>query len=385
MISAPLCAMWLAEQGAEVIKVEQPGGDPTRVSGEQRHGMGIVFFNCNRGKRSVVLDLRQDRGRELLFELVRTADVFIQNFRPGKAGKLGIGADDLLAVNPSLVYASITGVGDSGPDVERPIYDFVVQAMIGVADLQRDLQTGKPELVRTYLVDKSTAAAAAQAITAALLHRERDPQRRGQHVQVSMLDAGLNFFWPDGMMSHTYLDRDGVDAVPNNLEFQEAYPTRDGAVALLPIIPGFFDGLCRACGHPEWLDDPRFADYPTRRRHFRELVDAVAAAVATMTTAEAMARFAAEDVPSAAVADRDDVHLHPQVAHAGSIVETHLAPAGRVRVPRHAAQFSGTPVPAPAGVPWAGEHTVQILRELGVAEETIAAALAAGAAATADR
>ena len=365
VISGPLCGLLLAEQGADVIKIEQPGGDPTRVSGEQRGGMGVVFFNCNRGKRSIVVDLTDPEGVAVVHELVRAADVFIENFRPGKAERLGIDHRTLAAINPHLVTVSITGVGPDGPDAERPMYDFVVQAMIGVADLQRDLDTGRPRLVRTYLVDKSTALTAAQAITAALFARERDPNRRGQHLDVSMLDAGLGFFWPDGMMSHTYLDRDEVDAVPNNLEFQEAYPTLDGAVALLPIIPTFFPNLCRACRHPEWIDDPRFVDYPTRRRHFRELVDAVAAATATMTTAEAMARFEAEDVPAAAVRTRDEVHDQPQVVHRGSVVETAMEPVGNVRVPNHPTRFSATPARLGVGVPRVGEHARAVLAEAG--------------------
>lgn len=392
VISGPLCAMLLGEQGADVVKVEQPNGDPTRNSGDKRADMGVVFFNCNRGKRSVVVDLRSAPGRDVLRELVATADVFIQNFRPGKADKLGIGAAELCALNPGLVYATITGFGDQGPLVHRPVYDFVVQAMIGLADLQRDRATGKPQMVRTYVVDKATAYTAAQAITAALLARERDPLRRGQRLELSMLDAGLGFFWPDGMMTHTYLSPqpDGGEAVPGNTEFQAAYPTRDGAIALLPTIATFFPNLCRALDRPEWLTDPRFAEFPTRRKHFGELARGVSEALANLTTAEAMARFEAEDVPAAAVVDRDEVHEQPQVVHSGSLLETEMAPVGPVRVPHHPVNFGATPARTSHGAPLLGEHTVEVLREIGMRPERIAALLAesvvrqAGGAAQAD-
>jgi crotonobetainyl-CoA:carnitine CoA-transferase CaiB-like acyl-CoA transferase len=372
VISGPLCAMLLGEQGADVVKVEQPGGDPTRNSGDRRGDMGVVFFNCNRGKRSVVLDLTTEAGRGLLFELVRGADVFIQNFRPGKAAKLGIGPEVVCELNPSIVYATITGFGDSGPLVHRPVYDFVVQAMIGVADVQRDRASGRPQLMRTYIVDKATAYTAAQAITAALFARERDPQRRGQQLHVTMLDAGLGFFWPDGMMTHTYLERDdGAEPIAGNTDFVDAYPTSDGAIALLPTIASFFPNLCRACGHPEWVTDARFADLPTRRRHFGDLADSVADALAGLTTAEAMARFEAEDVPAAAVVDRDEVHLQPQVAHNGSLIEVDMAPVGRVRVPAHAPRFARTPAITAHDAPLAGQHTVEVLRTLGLDDAAI--------------
>lgn len=386
VISGPLCAMLLAEQGADVVKVEQPSGDPTRQSGDKRADMGVVFFNCNRGKRSIVVDLTSPAGLDVVHQLVAGADVFIQNFRPGKADKLGIGAEALCGQNPGLIYATVSGFGETGPDVDRPVYDFVVQAMIGLPDAQRDPHTGKAHMVRTYVVDKATAYATAQAITAALFARERDPQRRGQHVRLNMLDAGLNFFWPDGMMTHTYLDpsANGADTNASNTEFQDAYPTTDGAIALLPTIATFFANLCRALDRPDWLTDPRFAEFPTRRKHFRELADGVREALRTRSTAEAMERFIAEDVPAAPIADRRDVHRHPQIVHNSSLREASMSPVGNVRVPAPAAQFAQTSVRLLDGAPRLGEHSVEILGELGVDPARIAELLRVGAVRTAD-
>jgi crotonobetainyl-CoA:carnitine CoA-transferase CaiB-like acyl-CoA transferase len=261
----------------------------------------------------------------------------------------------------------------------------VVQAMIGVADVQRDRASGRPQLMRTYIVDKATAYTAAQAITAALFARERDPQRRGQQLHVTMLDAGLGFFWPDGMMTHTFLEHeDDVEPIAGNTDFVDAYPTIDGAIALLPTIASFFPNLCRACGHPEWVDDPRFADLATRRRHFGELAVAVADALATLSTDAAMARFEAEDVPAAAVVDRDEVHRQPQVVHNGSLLEADMAPVGRVRVPVHPTRFDRTPAATARDAPLTGQHTIEVLRDLGLDEGAIDALIAARVVARAD-
>ncbi|MPY95662.1 MAG: CoA transferase [Acidimicrobiia bacterium] len=377
VISGPLAGMLLAQQGADVIKVEPPGhGDPTRLSGHRRAGASAIFANCNRAKRSVVLDATDPRGLELLIELVGRADVFTQNFRPGKAAKLGVGPEAMLARNPGLVYASIYGYGPDGPFAGRKVYDYVVQAAIGMADSQRSRPEGRPSLVRNYVIDKATSWATAQAVTAALLARERDPARRGQHVELSMLDVGVEFFWPDGMVDHTFLEDEGTEKVPLNLDFYDAYPTRDGAVAVYPVVPSFFAGLCDALGHPEWREDPRFADHANRRRTMAEFAPLVGEALAGFTTEEAVGRLVAADVAAAAVVP---VHLateHPQVRWNGSVVERVDPQLGRIQGPRHAPRFGAAPAsPSPplGDVPGLGQHTTEVLLGLGLSEAEVEA------------
>ncbi|RMF21507.1 MAG: CoA transferase, partial [Deltaproteobacteria bacterium] len=183
VISGPLATMMLADQGADVIKVEAPGvGDPTRLLGAMRGGVTSLYLNCNRGKRAICIDLRRDEGKQILLRLVETADVFVQNFRPGVIERMGLGYETLRAVRPDLVYVSVSGFGETGPLAQNKVYDNVVQALSGMPAAQADPESGRPELVRNLVIDKATAYTVAQATTAALFARERG--QGGQHVRV---------------------------------------------------------------------------------------------------------------------------------------------------------------------------------------------------------
>src|SRR5713101_2664154 len=193
MVSGPMATMMLADQGADVIKVEPPGiGDLTRALAGRHRGMSPVFAIVNRNKRSIVIDLKTARGLELLKQLVATADIFIQNFRPGAADRMGLGEEALRAVKPNLIYVSISGFGERGPYVHKRTYDPVIQALSGLASIQAD-PDGRPRMMRVIVPDKVTALTAAQAMTAALLARERNGA--GQHVRLAMLDAVIAFIW----------------------------------------------------------------------------------------------------------------------------------------------------------------------------------------------
>ena len=213
MVSGPLASSILGEQGAEVIKVEMPGtGDLIRHIGSSRGGLSAIFATLNRNKRSVVLNLREPRGRELLERLLEGADVFMQNFRPGVMAGMGFGEPELRRLNPELIYVSINGFGETGPYAQRRVYDIVIQALSGLAASQADPQTGTPDLVRNIVCDKVTAVSAAQAISAALFARERGAG--GQHVRLAMLDSTIAFLWPDGMQSLTYLGEGATPPAP---------------------------------------------------------------------------------------------------------------------------------------------------------------------------
>ena len=204
IVSGPFATSILGDQGADIIKVEQPGiGDLVRYLGLMRNNVSSVFAVLNRSKRSIEVNVASDEGREVIYDLVRKADGFIQNYRPGVAERMGIGYEQLRAINPDLVYVSISGFGDSGPYVDKRVYDPIVQAITGYTDVQGDPKTGRPEIIRTIICDKLTSLTAAQAMTAGLLAKERG--QGGQHVKLSMLDASLQFLWSDAMANFIYV------------------------------------------------------------------------------------------------------------------------------------------------------------------------------------
>jgi len=377
MVAGPLAGTLLADQGAEVIKIEAPKGDRFRYTGHRKGRISAAWAGVNRGKRSLVLDLTTPEGQAVARKLLATADVFIQNFRPGVADRLGLGEPALRALNPGLVYVSVNGFGETGPYVERKSYDYVIQALSGMARLQTDPETGRPALLRNIVIDKVTAYAACQAATAALLARERGAG--GQHVRLSMLDVALGFLWPDGMMQHTLLDDDVVPGRHVADDYM-VYRTKDGYVAALPTSERQFPQLCRALGKPEWQADERFATLDGREANMGELRVAIEAEFARYTSAELVEQLDREDVPAARLVDIDEVHLDPQVQHNQILVEHDRPHLGRVREPRPAIRFEATPSALGRHAPDLDEHTDEILAELGYTAADIDALRASGAA-----
>ncbi len=375
MVSGPLATMLLADQGAEVVKLETADGvgDRFRHVGTRHRGMGSAFGSSNRGKRSVVLDLKDDRGRAAAHRLIQQADVFVQNFRPGAADRIGLGEAELRALNPDLVYVSISGFGPDGPSSDQMVYDFVIQALTGMATLQTDRE-GRPDLVKNIAIDKATAYTVAQAVTAALFARARG--EGGDHVSVSMLEVGLAFFWPDGMVNHTFLD-DDAEPVAHLADTYEVRSTTDGHLALMANGNRTWPRLCAAL-NPGWLDDPRFATFEDRSRHLHDLAAELDAALADLSTDEAMRRLRANDVPAGALRTLDEVHLDEQVVHNGSVVETEWPGVGRVRQPVPAARFGGATASGGGVPPRYGEHTAEVLAELGFEPATVDELRAAG-------
>ncbi|MBW2295742.1 MAG: CoA transferase, partial [Deltaproteobacteria bacterium] len=243
-ITGPLATMILGDQGADVVKIEPLAiGDIMRHLGTQRGGISALFAGCNRSKRSLPLNLRESAGREVLFKLVAEADVFVQNFRPGVAERMGIDEATLRELRPDLIYVSISAFGPAGPWSSKPAFDHVVQGASGFAQIQADKETGEPRFVLHTVVDKLTALTASQAITAALFHRERSGE--GQHVELSMLGSALQFLWPDGMSRDTLLG-DGVDLRPPISDAYRFVELKDGYVAIAAITPDQIKGVMRA-------------------------------------------------------------------------------------------------------------------------------------------
>ncbi len=363
MVSAPIATMLLADQGAEVIKIEAPPhGDLMRRLGPQRGGVTAPFATINRGKRSLVLDLKKARGLRILQDLVQTADVFVQNFRAGVVDRLGLGAERLRRLDPRLVYVSISGFGSTGPYTGKRVYDPIIQALSGLADIQADRETGEPKMVRTIIPDKVTGLTAAQAITAALFARERTG--RGDHLELAMLDATISFIWPEGFARQMVVAGPVGPGRPGTTS-DLIYRTADGYITASTLSDVEWEGMARATGHPEWLEDERFRTAAGRIANADERLRMVSEVLGERTSAEWLAALEAEDVPCAPILRRDDVLTDPQVIENELLRVIDHPQLGPMRVPRPAVTFSDSELDAAAASPALGEGAVDVLTGLG--------------------
>jgi crotonobetainyl-CoA:carnitine CoA-transferase CaiB-like acyl-CoA transferase len=379
VFSGPMCTALLADQGAEVVKVEAPEGDTTRSIGPAKGDLAASYIAANRGKRNIALDLKQPAALDVLQALLAQADVLVENMRPGVMARLGLADADLAARYPRLIRVSITGFGPDGPRAQDKAYDAVIQAIGGLAASQRDPATGAPVILASTVSDKVTALTAAQAVTAALFARDRrGGDGRGRRVELAMLDATVAFQWPDAMYNHVWVD----DAPPPFPEFgatQRPWRTADGYVATMVPQQAEFLGMCTALGHPEIMDDPRFATLPARYRHGEELRATLEPLMALFDNATLEARFRAHGAALGRVNERPALLADPQVQHNGCAVLVPNGDGEPVRVARSAARFDGQ-VQAPThGAARLGEHSRQILAELGFDAQRIAALVASGA------
>ena len=374
MLSGPMSTMILGDQGADVIKVEPPdAGDLTRAFSTT--GISPTFSMINRNKRSVALDLKRERGVGLLKQLVAESDVFVQNFRPGAVERLGIDEPALRQVKPDLIYVSISGFGEVGPYTHKRVYDPVIQALSGLTDIQRDPVTGRPKMMRLVIPDKVTALTAAQAMTAALLARERTGT--GQHVRLAMLDAVVSFLWPEGMAYHTFVrNGEAVSRPPDTRDL--IFETADGYITAGAMSDKEWAGMVRALDRPEWLEDERFRTPAGRMKHADARLDMTAEVMKTRTSAEWLARLDAEQVPCAPALSRQDMLTNEQIVANRLIVESEHPHAGRTRMTRPAARFAETPAELRLPAPMLGEHTEQVLTEIGLSAVQIADLRAGG-------
>ena len=369
-MAGPLATMVLADQGADVVKVEPPDGDVIRKLGTAHGDTSPYFANLNRNKRSVVVDVQRPSGLAIVHRLAEQSDVFVQNLRYGVAERLGVGQAELRRRNPRLIYVSITGYGTTGPLHELPAYDHVVQALSGIAARQQG-PDGQGSLVRQGIIDKATAYSAAEAITAALYARERGGEARS--VELSLLDAALNFLWPDGMMGRSAVDEGMADGRDVARSFRTT-KTSDGDIVVVTLTGAQWSGLMDAVG----LQQDELSDsIAARQQHGGEAMREVARRLQGMTSADAVARLQEHGVPSAPVVGLDDVHHVPQIVAAESLVEYQHPVLGTVRQPHPAARFSDAESaasrPAPRPAPGLGADTDDLLRELGCDDHEIAA------------
>ncbi|MFT6556835.1 CaiB/BaiF CoA transferase family protein [Sneathiella sp.] len=368
MVSGPVAATILADQGADVIKVEPLHGEQMRHVRSSHFGVNPMFFSCNRGKKSISLNLKSEQGKEVLWRLIETADVLIQNFRPGAIEKMGFSAEKVREKNKSLIFVSISGFGEEGPYAQKRVYDPVIQALSGAADIQGDHKTGEPHLFKLIIADKITSLTTSQAISSALYSREKTGE--GQHVKISMLDSMLSFFWPEGMTGLTY-DEYEVDSSKSMSAVEPIFATKDGHVTAVSIADSEWAGMCRAFGRSELIEDPRFINAIERFNHAEIRKQIVAEEIAKWTSEEILARLDAEDVPCAPILKRDELKDHPQIQTNGSIHTFNVPGYGKINQARPPAQFEQAPFDGMDLAPELGEHTASLLEELGYSKEEI--------------
>ena len=366
MITASLASMMAAEQGARVIKVEPTGvGDIMRLLGTSKGGISGLFANCNRGKESVALNLKDPQGLALAKRLASQADVLITNYRPGVMEKLGLGSESLRTADERLIYVAISGFGTQGPLKNEPAYDPVVQAQAGFTDIQGASQ---PELIRNLICDKITAHAACQALTAALLQRTRTG--KGQHIDLSMLDAGFFFMFPDGFMNQTLLDED-VEVLPDLTSAISVASAKNGFFSMSPVTPAQRSGMHRALGLKHLDEDPRFASTDAMLQNFVAYREALQHAFDAVEVDELVERLRAEGVPAAKCMTREEALDQTQFSANATLETVHHPIMGKMKQVRSPARFQGRALPLGKDCPALGEDTARVLSELGVDDEAL--------------
>ena len=364
VVSAPFGTSILADQGADVIVVEQVHApDIMRVSGplaESAQGVSSSWASMNRNKRSITLNLKDPRGRELVLALISDADVVVQNFRPGAIERLGLGWEVLHALNPDLVMCSISGFGSDGPYSHRPAFDAVVQSIAGYPTVQVD-DRGEPQLMATIVCDKVTSLNVAQSVCAALVARSLG--HGGQHIEIAMLDASIHFLWPDAMWNQTYMDHESD--TPDLSTICKLFPTSDGWAMIYPLgTDAQWQALCEALDRPDLASDTRFADLHGRIAHGDEINEELQRETERFTTAALVKLMDEADVPTAPVNTREEMLADPQVQHRGIVQESEHPTVGRIRSVRSPALFSKTASVHTRHAPLFGQHTDEVLTEL---------------------
>jgi crotonobetainyl-CoA:carnitine CoA-transferase CaiB-like acyl-CoA transferase len=361
VVSGPMSTMILADQGADVIKIERADGDFTRHVATRRGGHSASYLNNNRNKRSVVADLKNPEDISMIKALVRDADVFIQNFRPGVVDRLGLSYEVLSALNPRLVYMSISGFGFDGPLASKPVYDPLIQALSALTTVQAGSDEERPRLVRTILPDKLTAVQASQAVTAALFARERTG--KGQKVTLSMLDTVAAFLWASDMNGHTFVG-DEMEVEASQSFHDLIYEVKGGYLSISIMQNKHWEALAHATGRPDIIDDERFKTTELRDINRDARLDLTQEIVRDVDRDTLLTALEEAGVPCAPVLTRREMRQHPQLEANGMFVEYDHPTAGRLRQTRPAAVFHGTPATDLRPAPELGEHTAEVRASL---------------------
>jgi crotonobetainyl-CoA:carnitine CoA-transferase CaiB-like acyl-CoA transferase len=365
-IAGPHCTRLLADIGAEVIKVESPEGDMMRTRAPLRNGASTSFGQLNTGKKSVVLDLKRPDAIAAVRRLVATADVVVENFRPGVMQRFGLDYPALKAVKPDLVYCAISGYGQTGPSAGLPAYAAVIHAASGydLAHIAYQGDERRPDYCGIYIADVLTGTYAFGAIMSALYQRQATGE--GQLIDVSMLESMLSL-----TLSEIQLAQFPESYIPGRPPFGPIV-TRDGYVNLSVASERTFQNLAAACGRGDWIGDPRFAQYRNRRTNWGLLIEEIEAWSSARTSAEVQAIFDRHGVPSSPYRTVKDAMADPQLAHRGSLAEVQDQ-GGSFRVLNPPFRLSAATAAAQPWVAALGEHTAAVLRELGYGPRDIAA------------
>lgn len=370
VIMGPYCTQTLCDMGAEVIKVESPEGDTLRAIPPARtRGNGALFRWLNRGKHSVVLNLKQAEGRALLLRMLEGADVLIHSMRPQAMQALGLGYEAVRAVNPRIVYCNLLGFGRGGRYFGQAAYDDTIQAVSGMAMLQAE-QGGTPRYVSTVIADKIGGLTAVYAVTAALLQRERGGG--GQEVEVPMFETMASFLLVEHLGGAVYTPAEGRPVYARAVSPERRpFATRDGYISVLAYNDKQWHAFADLVGRAELKTDPRFRTLRDRSDNVAEWCATLAAALGERTTAEWLPAFEAAGIPAARVNATDDLFTDPHLVDVGFFQQVDDAQDGPLTMPRPPVVFDGKPTPVQPGGPALGADTAAVLRGLGLSEERI--------------
>ncbi|MDB9762373.1 CoA transferase [Alphaproteobacteria bacterium] len=369
MVSGPVATMMLGDQGADVIKIEPLSGELMRSVGAPNNGMTTSFLCSNRSKRSLTINLKDIEGIKIIKKLIKNADVIVQNFRPGTMKRMGLSYEEVKKINSNIIYTSISGFGDKGPYSKQRVYDPVIQALSGLADIQRDQETNYPKMVRTIIPDKTTGMAAAQAISSALFYRER--YGKGQHIKLAMLDVMIAYLWPEGSSSLSFVGKES-DPSSGQMGLDLVFKTNDNKyITAGAVTDKEWLGMCNAFDRKDLLVDPRFNTPRSRFDNKNERRLIIAQEIKKHNANDILQKLATNEVPSAPILNREELLENEQVLQ-NKIIEFHDSNIfGKIRSPRPAPIYSESPLSGEQLAPLLGENSIEILKELNYSDDEI--------------
>ena len=369
MISGPVCTMMLGDQGADVIKIEPLTGELTRKVGASKNGMTTSFLCANRSKRSLTLNLKDPKGITILKKLITKADVLVQNFRPGAMKRMGLSYEEVKKLNKGIIYTSISGFGEKGPYSNQRVYDPVIQALSGLADIQRDQKTNFPKMVRTIIPDKTTGMAAAQAISSALFYKER--YGTGQHIKLAMLDVMVAYLWPEGSASLSFVGDEG-DPSKGQMGLDLVFQTKDNKyITAGAVTDKEWLGMCNAFDRKDLLSDPRFNTPRARFDNKTERRLLIADEIKKHNSIDILTKLHENEVPSAPILSRTELLENEQIIE-NNIIEFHDSKFfGNIRSPRPAPIYSDSPINGNQLAPLLGQNSIEILKEIDYKDQEI--------------